>query len=202
MLGFTEAWVNVFPEHPFRIVSLVVAVLMILFAWIGADFALKIQYVIMALILASIVSFFAGPESFTVMPEFSFDADLRSAEFWKVFAIFFPAVTGIGAGVAMSGDLKDPRRSLPLGIVGAVLAGLVIYLAVAFCYASGVSRQELAGNAFAMADNARWRPLVIVGIMGATLSSALGSIMGGRGFCRRLPQTGQCRFRCIIPPCR
>ena len=41
--------------------------------------------------------------------------------FFYVFAIIFPAFTGMTAGVGLSGDLKDPKKSIPIGTVAATL---------------------------------------------------------------------------------
>lgn len=44
----------------------------------------------------------------------NFAPDFRNGEnFFSVFAIFFPAATGILAGANISGDLKDAQRAIP-----------------------------------------------------------------------------------------
>jgi len=176
IIGFTEAWVSIFPTHNILVVATIVLVLLLVLSYIGAKVAMKVQYLIMAIIFLSLVSFFLGRGEaghqttlWTQSTEFPF---------WKVFAIFFPAVTGIAAGAAMSGDLKEPRRSLPLGILSAIGVGLIIYISVALWYAKMVSPDHLRSNYTVMIDVALWRWAVIAGIMGATLSSALGSLVG------------------------
>ena len=73
----------------------------------------------MALLVAALASFFIGayaawdPE--LLRANLTSDPDPTAPSFWLLFAIFFPAVTGFTQGVSMSGDLKDPVRSLPLG---------------------------------------------------------------------------------------
>ena len=44
-------------------------------------------------------------------------AESQSGQFFIVFAIIFPAFTGMTAGVGLSGDLKKPGRSIPLGTI-------------------------------------------------------------------------------------
>jgi hypothetical protein len=96
-----------------------------------------------------------------------------------VFAIFFPAVTGFTAGVALSGDLKDPQKDIPKGTMYSILSGMVIYLLLTIGFFVFVPQEMLINNYnFLMAI--AWIPLlVLAGIWGATLSSALGGILGG-----------------------
>ncbi|NXJ63633.1 S12A1 protein, partial [Rostratula benghalensis] len=71
----------------------------------------------------------------------NFGPDFRSGEgFFSVFAIFFPAATGILAGANISGDLKDPQSAIPKGTMLAILITTTAYLAVAVCVASCVVR--------------------------------------------------------------
>ena len=180
IIGFTEVWVTLFPDHSARAVSAIVLLVLLLLTYIGAHKAMKIQFLIIGLIIFSLVSFFSSDMSFS--QSISISPDMiqipESGKFWMVFAVFFPAVTGIGAGVAMSGDLKNPRRNLPIGILTAVACGLVIYIVTAVWLAGMADRGELTANYMIMSDKARWGWAILLGIMGATISSALGSFMG------------------------
>lgn len=99
--------------------------------------------------------------------------------FFTVFAIIFPAFTGMTAGVGLSGDLEKPSRSIPLGTLAGTLCGMVIYVFIAYKLATSASPIDLANtNKLVMADIA-WQGwwLVPVGLAAATISSALGSIL-------------------------
>lgn len=99
--------------------------------------------------------------------------------FFTVFAIIFPAFTGMTAGVGLSGDLEKPSRSIPLGTLAGTLCGMIIYVFIAYKLATSASPIDLANtNKLVMADIA-WQGwwLVPVGLAAATISSALGSIL-------------------------
>ena len=99
--------------------------------------------------------------------------------FFAVFAIIFPAFTGMTAGVGLSGDLKDPSRSIPLGTLAGTLSGMVIYMFIAYKLAVSASPIDLADtNKLVMADIA-WNGwlLIPIGLAAATISSALGSLL-------------------------
>jgi amino acid transporter len=176
IVGFAEALSFVAPELDVRLVGSVVLLVLAAINLFSAELAIKVQYVIMALIVLSLISFFAGTGEAPTGEIVWFVEDGKPLA--VVFAVFFPAVTGIMAGVSMSGDLKDPRRSLPKGTILAILAGLACYIAIPVWLSLQMSVADLADNNFAMWEISRFQSLVYLGVWGATLSSAVGSIMG------------------------
>lgn len=97
---------------------------------------------------------------------------------FTMFALFFPAVTGIMAGANMSGDLANPSKSIPRGTLAAVVVTGVIYLSQAALLGCARPAEELIGNNMVIRDIAVWPILITAGVFAATLSSALGSMMG------------------------
>ncbi|MFK8101390.1 MAG: amino acid permease [Saprospiraceae bacterium] len=101
------------------------------------------------------------------------------ASFFVVFAIIFPAFTGMTAGVGLSGDLKHPRRSIPLGTLAGTLTGMVVYLFIAYKLAISASPADLANTDHLIMADIAWQGwwIVPLGLAAATVSSALGSLM-------------------------
>ncbi|MGK0314579.1 MAG: solute carrier family 12 sodium/potassium/chloride transporter 2 [Saprospiraceae bacterium] len=96
-----------------------------------------------------------------------------------IFAILFPAVTGFTAGIAMSGDLEDPKKSIPRGAIAAIVVGFVVYVAISIFMAYAIDPEMLRTDYNILMKIAFFAPAVVAGIWGATLSSALGGILGG-----------------------
>ena len=149
-------------------------------AWLGADAASRFQMLVAVLLAAALISFYLG-----AIPAFNLSVARvgwspidGGLGFWAVFAIFFPAVTGFTQGVSMSGDLRDPGKSLPTGTFAAVGVSTVVYITVAVLFAGSLSQGELAADTGAMNGLAAWGPLISAGVIAATLSSAMASFLG------------------------
>jgi amino acid transporter len=183
VIGFAEAFVAAFPDLPFdqRSVATLANVAVLATVIVGAGWAIKIQYGILAILLVSLVSFAVGAgENFT-MARLAENLGAQYAPgqgLLVMFALFFPAATGIMAGANMSGDLRDPSRSLPLGTFAAILVTGLVYLGLIFMLGGSVERSELISYSFIMNDVAAWPAFIMAGVFAATLSSALGSMMG------------------------
>ena len=179
--GFAEALVEVLPLPPGavdpRYIGIATLAVISFVASKSANIAMKAQYFIMGAIVLSLVVFFlGGPPPNLAAP--SADSVPAPLGFWTVLAVFFPAVTGILSGVGMSGDLKNPRRSIPLGTLAAVLTGYAVYMAVpivlhAFVRDSAVLRTDY----MILKKCAVLQWPVLLGILAATLSSAIGSLL-------------------------
>lgn len=144
----------------------------------GADLGVKTLWVVVTVLAASLSLFFLGspladaPEGLNLLARTD-----TSDSFMLVFAIVFPAFTGMTAGVGLSGDLANPRKSIPRGILSATLFGMLMYVAIAFKLSMSASPEMLAGDQLIMAKIALWGPIIPIGLACACVSSAIGSIL-------------------------
>ncbi|RMB94380.1 hypothetical protein DUI87_29190 [Hirundo rustica rustica] len=130
VVGFAETVVELLKEsdtlmvdesNDIRIIGTITVVCLLGISVAGMEWEAKAQVILLIVLLVAIANFFIG----TVIPTntekkargfFNYQAsifaenfgpDFRSGEgFFSVFAIFFPAATGILAGANISGDLK------------------------------------------------------------------------------------------------
>ncbi|XP_068128614.1 solute carrier family 12 member 1 [Hyperolius riggenbachi] len=169
VVGFSETVVDLLIDNnaimvnevdDIRIVGTITVILLLGISVAGMEWEAKAQIMLLVILLIAIVNFFIG----TVIPTteekkargfFNYQASIfaenfgpafRNGEgFFSVFAIFFPAATGILAGANISGDLKDPQGAIPKGTMLAILITTIAYLGVAICAAASVVR-DATGN--------------------------------------------------------
>ena len=167
---------------PLGVQSLAAIAILVLgfFAWLGAEWANRVQFGVMGILALAIVSFFWGAAK-------SWDVEIlasnwaavdNNVQFWVMFALFFPAVTGFTQGVNMSGDLKNPTYSLPVGTFSAVFLSILVYLLAVFLYAGSMAKTDLINIANPMTQVAALDYTIVAGVFAATLSSALASFLG------------------------
>ncbi len=181
LVGFAESFNESFglgnDLNSYRLTGSAALLVLMIIAMISTSVALKTQFFILGAIFISLISIFFGSSESApdMVPSFS-GAD--SAPMMEVFAIFFPAVTGFTAGVAMSGDLKDPKKSIPIGTIASIAVGFLVYIILAVFLAFSIDRDLLMTDNNILFKFALLPQAVLAGIWGATLSSALGGILG------------------------
>jgi amino acid/polyamine/organocation transporter, APC superfamily (TC 2.A.3) len=186
IFGFRSGWQWIFPDHPAILIDLGTFAALFIIAYISASLAFRIQYVILAITVGSLISIFwtlysvPAQQPITWWGTFSGSSEnmFTGIGFWALFAVFFPAATGIMAGANMSGELKNPRESIPVGTMSAIVLGTIIYLLLAYWLIRSATPDELVSNYTIMIERAAWKPIVVAGLLGATFSSALASIVG------------------------
>jgi len=192
-IGFGEALTDVLPlsaTYVPQIIAAVAVCFLFVMAWLGADWATRFQFVVMAILATALVSFFLGSlekwDSGLVASNWSSPAS--GPPFWVLFAIFFPAVTGFTQGVSMSGDLKDAGKSLPLGTFLAVGLSALVYFTVAFLFAGALPREVLGQDYASMKRVANIGFIIDAGVIAATLSSGMASFLGAPRILQSLAQ--------------
>ena len=190
-VGFAESMVEVFPVLNEKAVGLVTTVAVAALAIKSARTAIRAQYFIMGAIALSLLSLlFGSPVENTGAGDGRPGQPHTRESFWVVFAVFFPAVTGIMAGVNMSGDLENPGRSIPRGTFAAIGVGYLVYMTIPILLVLRVDRGALISDPLVMQRMALWGPAILLGVWGATLSSAVGSILGAPRVLQALARDG------------
>ena len=183
-IGFGEALAAILAPQGVVFSPQIIAACALLFlfvlSWIGADLATKFQFIVMVFLVLALASFyFGGIEKWdTALLIDNWSATPEGFDFWILFAIFFPAVTGFTQGVSMSGDLENPGKSLPLGTFLAVGVSILVYFSIALIFAGSNSLETLAKDYGAMKKTAFYSFFIDAGVIAATLSSAMASFLG------------------------
>ncbi|RZC38431.1 bumetanide-sensitive sodium-(potassium)-chloride cotransporter, partial [Asbolus verrucosus] len=202
-----------------RIVGSITIVALTAIVVVGMEWEAKAQVGLLIILLVAIVDFFIGSfigpneasmakgfvgYNLTVFEE-NFYSDYRKSEgvehdFFSVFAVFFPAATGILAGANISGDLKDPQKSIPKGTLLAIALTTTSYILMALVCGFTVVRDATGNitdylndsvpnctvqdchyglhNSFQVVELVSWvGPIIYAGCFAATLSSALASLV-------------------------
>jgi len=181
LIGFSESflayWGFEVTKTSIRITGTLVLLFVTGITFMGTKLAIRTQFYIMAAIVLSLSSIIFGSHSFEPS-KILLTPGTEAVPFIVMFGIFFPAVTGFEAGVSMSGDLEDPKKSIPRGTISAILVGLVVYICLVFFFSYTVESGKLVNDPQVLLKISFLPELVVAGIWGATLSSAFGSILG------------------------
>ncbi len=191
IIAFTEAFESLFnwfltrfevvlPRQVLSVPAMVGLAILILKK--GASVGMKTLYFVVAVLLVSLLLFFLGSTEYAETHTFTLASTPKGdmGQFFVVFAIIFPAFTGMTAGVGLSGDLKNPGKSIPLGTILATVTGMIVYFFIIWKLASSASPESLSDphNQLVMGDIALAGALIIpLGLAASTFSSAIGSIL-------------------------
>jgi solute carrier family 12 (sodium/potassium/chloride transporter), member 2 len=161
-----------------RIISIPVMVLLSAVVYLrGANVGMKALYFVAFILGLSLVMFFLGRTEEEPEINALYKGIEKPEDFFYVFAVVFPAFTGLAAGLGLSGDLKDPKVSIPRGTLLATFVGAIVYFAVAYKLSISATPEELSSGKMAMQNIAIWGPIIPIGLAAASLSSAIGSIL-------------------------
>jgi len=190
VIAFTEAFETGFYwwhmhfgfELPRQVISIpALGILAFIILRKGAGLGVKALYFVVGILFIALVMFFMGSpiesEEALRQPGNNFGFFNRD-NFFLVFAICFPAFTGMTAGVGLSGDLKNPSKSIPIGTMGATAIGMLVYFAIIWKFSISSSQADLINHQLIMSQIAIGGILIIpLGLAASTISSALGSVM-------------------------
>jgi amino acid transporter len=178
VVGFAESLNDLIPSWSITTIGIYTLILTTLFAYFSLKGALIVQISIFVILIGSLISLFTGGNLAPMHADTFTPEPLKHFGFWAFFAIFFPAMTGLESSVSLSGDLKNPSKSLPLGTISALLVAAAVYTLIPIFLVKHVPLERLAYDPLIMQDVASIPSLIVVGIWGATLSSALGGLLG------------------------
>ena len=149
-------------------------------AYLGARLAAGAHAVVLAGLGGALAALFAGGRAAwdsSVLQQ-SWSAGDAALPFWPIFALFFPAASGLALAIAALGDVRDARRSLTLGAFPALGLSGALYAAALFVLAGSAPLASLAADHDAVPRLAALPWLLHAGVLSAALAAALAALRG------------------------
>lgn len=149
-------------------------------AYLGARLAAGAHAAVLAGLGGALAALFAGGRAAwdSSALQQSWSAGDAALPFWPIFALFFPAASGLALAIAALVDVRDPRRSLTLGAFPALGLSGALYAAALFVLAGSAPLASLAADHDAAARLAALPWLLHAGVLSAALAAALAALRG------------------------
>ncbi|KAL3308944.1 hypothetical protein Ciccas_012517 [Cichlidogyrus casuarinus] len=125
---------------------------------------------------------------------------LFNQTFFDVLGVFFSSICGVFSGLNMSGQLREPRKNVPLGTITALITVTILYVTFVLLIASVVTRSSLQTNYNIASEVSAWPPLFLTGIYVSALSAALGGITGSPRLFQSIAESTNLFFLRIFKP--
>lgn len=157
----------------------------------GVKWVIKLQFLLLFAMLLAAVDFIIGsfvnnPDlesgfvgwSTELMANNTGPAFTEGENWFTVLGVYFPTVTGVMAGINMSGDLKNPSRDIPNGTLAAIGLSCFLYTSFILILGSTCVRELLYTNYLIAAKVSALEVLFFAGLYISSLSSSLGTFYG------------------------
>lgn len=156
----------------------------------GVKWVVKLQFALLIVLLFSALDFMVGTfvrtspeEGIDGWGEGNFVKNLWPAytgdyTWFRVFGVFFPTITGVLAGINMSGDLRAPSSDIPNGTMAAFTTGTGLYLIFALFLGAICNRETLLTDYMVVVKASAIQVLLLAGIYVSSMSSCLGAMYG------------------------
>ncbi|KAF2883023.1 hypothetical protein ILUMI_23161 [Ignelater luminosus] len=156
----------------------------------GVKWVIKLQFILLLILLMAGLDFMVGSFIHTD-PEAGFDgwfAGNLANNTWSnyeegynwftIFGVFFPTVTGVLSGINMSGDLRAPSVNIPNGTLAAIGTGTFLYFVFIMFLGATCTREALLTDFMIASKVSAVRLLLLAGLYVSSMSSCLGAMYG------------------------
>ncbi|XP_052224704.1 solute carrier family 12 member 8-like [Dreissena polymorpha] len=156
----------------------------------GVKWVIRLQLVLLVVLVLSMLDFFVGSfvhtnpaDGVTGYHEINLRNNsgpdfLPGESFFSIFGLFFSTVTGILAGINMSGDLRDPYHNIPRGTLSSLGVCTMLYICMAMVLGATCTRSYLQTD-YMISEKVSITGFVwLAGLYISSVSSCMGSLYG------------------------
>jgi len=192
-IGFSESMIGLINwKNSWGIPCIAIITLLILLAIAisGVKWVIRFQLILIMIIVIAVLDFiigsiaqvkkdvgFTGYSISNLRNNASFDFK-DDVSFFVVVGVFFPTICGVLAGVNMSGDLKEPVKNIQKGSITSLGVCGALYVLIILILGSTCNRTTLKEDYMIVEKVSQVGVLFIFGLFVASLSSAMGGLVG------------------------